>query len=237
METESQVDVVVVVRPGDRLTAGLLAALAQVAAARPTVVHTSADAELALRSRGRDLLVLDPDVAGIAVLTASAPGGIPPVVAWLSVPASARVAELLDAGADDVLDRSMADVELAARLRRAVSRRTAPVSSQPAVLGDLQVDARLRQATWQDRALSLTPRETAVLQVLVAARGEPVSREAVYRQVWRWTMPRGDRTVDVNVKRLRDKLAAAGVPVAVVTQPGVGYRVKVPEPDPVVTGL
>lgn len=230
------VDVVMVVRAGDRLLAPLLDTVTQLAGARPVVVHTSSEAELALRSVNRDLVVLDPDVAPIGVLRDDAEGRAA-VVCWLTTGSSARVAQLLDAGADDVVDASMAPVELSARLRRALQGRSPAVAAQPAVLGGLRVDARLREASWQGNALPLTPREAQVLQVLVAAGGRPVSREVVYRQVWRWAMPRGDRTVDVNVKRLRDKLAAAGVPVEIVTQPGVGYRINVEATAPVVTGL
>lgn len=230
-------DTVVAVRAGDRSVADLLAAVTDVAGTRPTVVHTSAEAELALRSRGYDLLVLDPDVVGLHALLPATGPETPPTVGWLGVVSSARVAELLDAGAEDVLDPSMASVELAARLRRAASHRGTHLTAQPAVLGGLRVDARLREVSWQGQPIALTPREIEVLQVLVAAAGRPVTRETVYRQVWRWTMPRGDRTVDVNVKRLRDKLAAAGLPVEVVTQPGVGYRVSLRDGAPVVTGL
>jgi len=224
-----------VVRAGDRLLPPLLDAVAQLVSTRPVVVHTSGEAELALHSAQRDLLILDPDVAAIDVLRGEASAG-PAVVGWLRARSSTRVAQLLDAGADDVVDASMAPVELSARLRRALQGRAASVAGRPAVLGALQVDARLREATWRDAALPLTPRETEVLQVLVAAGGQAVPREVIYRQVWRWAMPRGDRTVDVNVKRLRGKLADAGVPVEIVTQPGVGYRVNVDTTAPVVTG-
>lgn len=230
-------DLLVVVRAGDRLAASLLlSAVGEVAGGgRPVVVHTSAESELAVRSRTFELVVVDPDVAALDL--GSGDGRRPGlrVVGWLTSPSSARVAALLEAGAEDVLDPTMAHVELVARLQAAV-RRTGPVSSRPAVLGGLQVDSRLRSARWHDTALALTPREVEVLQVLVAAGGRPVPRESIYRQVWRWAMPRGDRTVDVNVKRLRGKLAAAGVPVEIATQPGVGYRVRVLDDDPVATG-
>ena len=228
------VDVLVAIRLGDRSAAGLLAAVATVAAEPPAVVHTGAETELALRSRGRDLLVVDPAVSGVP---ASADDPAPPTVGWLSTPSSRRVAKLLDAGAEDVLDPSMSEVELVARLRRVARVRRVGLAARPAELGGLRVDARLREASWQGRPLALTRREMEVLQVLVAARGRPVAREVVYRQVWRWAMPRGDRTVDVNVKRLRDKLASAGIPVEIVTLPGVGYRIGVHDTDTVASGL
>lgn len=234
-------DALVVVRAGDRTATAMVAVLAEAAGERSTVVHTSGEAELALRSRTRDVVVVDPDVVTVAALADDQLPGTPVVIGWLAVRSSARAALLLNAGADEVLDASMGDAELAARIRRAVQRRTIHVPTAPAVVGGLAVDARLHQASWHGTALPLTPRECEVLQVLVAAAGATVTREVIYRQVWRWAMPRGDRTVDVNVKRLRAKLVAAGVPVRIVTQPGLGYRLDVhgsSGPDEtVVTGL
>lgn len=230
-------DVLVAARAGDRLAAGLLDAVADVAGGPPTVAHSAAETELALRSRGRDVLVADPDVVPLSVAGSSGPL----VVGWLGARSSARAAELLDAGAEDVLDASMGQAELVARLRRVCVRARSVLAEQPATYAELRVDARLRTAAWGERPLTLTPRELDVLQVLAAAGGRPVSREIIYRQVWRWAMPRGDRTVDVNVRRLRGKLLAAEVPVEIVTEPGIGYRVSLRDPDRdpdrVVTGL
>ena len=62
---------------------------------------------------------------------------------------------------------------------------------------------------------------------LAESAGRTVPRERLYRQVWGYTMARGDRSVDVNVKRLRDKLAAVpGMAVEIRTQAGVGYRLE-----------
>lgn len=233
-------DALAVLRAGDRSASALLAAIAAAVDERPLVVHSGVEAELALRSRIYDLLVIDPDVTGTG---AALPGGagdeVPPAVAWLMVRSSSRVAELLDAGVEDVVDASMAEVELAARLRRVLRHHEAPLMPRPVGFAGIEVDARLRQVTWEGIPLALTPREIEVLQVLVAAGGNTVARGVIYRQVWRWAMPRGDRTVDVNVKRLRDKLGAASVPVQIVTRPGVGYRLhaSVDVEPPVVTGL
>lgn len=226
-------DVVVAVHPGDRLATGLVAAVAAVADEPATVVHTAADAALALRSRGRDLFVWDPAVAA----PPPAGGNTPLRIAWIASRSSAEAAKLLAAGAEDVLDGSMLAAELEARLGKVLARVRGHLVEQVAEYAGLRVDARRRFAAWQDQPLGLSPRELEVLQVLVAAEGRPVPREMVYRQVWRWAMPRGDRTVDVNVTRLRGKLTAAGVPVEIVTQPGVGYRLSVPEPVTTVTPL
>lgn len=220
-------DVVLALRADAQINVALSAAVQAVATVPATLVHTRHEAELTLRARARDIAVVDPDVVEFAFLVDLQVDGAPRLVGWLPSRSPSRAAALLDAGADEVLDASMTDVELAARLRRVARTHAVPVTARIATFDGLSVDARRRIAEWQGRPLPLTPRETDVLQVLVAGGGLTVSRETIYRQVWRWAMPRGDRTVDVNIRRLRSKLAAADVPLEIVAEPGVGYRLRV----------
>ena len=183
------------------------------------------EGEQAIRADRPDAVVLDVGVADAAVvarLRREHPAHT--LVAWLPSSSSAQTAALLDAGADDVLDPTMALEELRARLEKAVrgARPRGPVE-----LGGLRVDAVQGEASWEGRELRLTKREVAVLHVLAQSAGRSVRRETLYREVWGYTMARGDRTVDVNVKRLRDKLKVAGAEAEIKTQPGVGYRLEV----------
>lgn len=233
---EVRVETVVVARSGDRWLPRLIEALAETASRRPVVVHSLADAEVAITARGAELVVFDPAIAGVDLPVVLRGRGDYRCVGWLGSRSSPVVAALLDAGADEVLDASMGEEEIIARLRRCLAR----VGSQPdaaVAVGELCVNARLRMAEWAGRPLGLTARETEVLQVLAAAHPRPVRREVVYRLVWGWAMPRGDRTVDVNVKRLRDKLARAGASAEIRTHPGVGYGLDVQNADEAVTGL
>lgn len=151
-----------------------------------------------------------------------------PVAAWLRTRSSEQAAELLELGIDEVLDGAMGRAELLARV--AALARRAPAPAGAVVFGPLRVDRERGEATWHGRRLQLTPRERDVLRVLAAAQGATVRRETLHRAVWGYAMARGDRTVDVNVKRLRDKLAAAvGGPLAIETEPGVGYRLALSE--------
>lgn len=232
-----RLDAVVVVRSTDRWLPRLLDALGAVVSRRPVVVHTLGDAEIAITARGADLIVFDPSVVGTDFpVVLRSRGGAQRLVGWLGSRSSPVVAALLEADADEVLDASMGDEELVARLRRCVSR-SVDVAARAVEVGALRVDARRRQAEWSGHPLALTARETEVLQVLATAHPDPVRREVVYRLVWGWAMPRGDRTVDVNVKRLRDKLAKAGARAEIRTHPGVGYALDVDVNDEVVTGL
>jgi DNA-binding response OmpR family regulator len=233
---EVSVETVVVARSGDRWLPRLLDALAEAVTRRPVVVNTLGDAELAITARGADLVVFDPAVTGADLPVVLRQRGDYRCVGWLGSRSSPVVAALLDAGADEVLDASMGEEEIIARLRRCVARATTQPDA-PVVIGELRVNARMRSAEWADRPLSLTARETEVLQVLAAAHPRPVRREVLYRLVWGWAMPRGDRTVDVNVKRIRGKLAREGASVGIRTHPGVGYGLEVQPAAEVVTGL
>jgi DNA-binding response OmpR family regulator len=152
--------------------------------------------------------------------------GTIPVAVWVPAASTEAVADALAAGADEVLHPGMGRRELLERLG-ALARRVS--GGEPsAEAGPLRVDRERGEATWHGRRLALTARERDVLHELVRADGRTVRREHLYRAVWGYAMARGDRTVDVNVKRLRDKLAAQiGNPVAIETEPGVGYRLAV----------
>lgn len=219
-------DAVVAARSSDRWLPRLVAALSEVLTRRPIVVHTLGDAEVAVAGRSPDLVVFDPSVTGtdFPLILAARGGGS--CIGWLGSRSSPVVAALLAAGADDVLDASMGDEELLARLRKCVGRGV-QTQRAPIVIGQLQVDARHRAAEWDGRSLGLTAREVEVLAVLAASHGRPVRREAIYRLVWGWAMPRGDRTVDVNVKRLRVKLEKSGAHAEIRTHPSVGYALEV----------
>jgi DNA-binding winged helix-turn-helix (wHTH) protein len=230
------VDAVVVARGSDRWLSRLLDALGDVVSGRPLVLHSLGDAEVAIAARGPELIAFDPAVTGtdFPLVLSGATGAR--CVGWLGSRSSPVVAALLDAGADEVLDASMGDEELLARLRCCL-RRSVDVRGSELSIGPLRVDGQHRIAEWDGHPLGLTVREAEVLQVLAASHRRPVRREVLYRLVWGWAMPRGDRTVDVNVKRLRDKLQRSGASAEIRTYPGVGYALDVHSPDEVVTGL
>jgi DNA-binding response OmpR family regulator len=129
--------------------------------------------------------------------------------------------EGLNLGADDYLPKPFAYAELIARVR-AISRRSQP--ALPAVLthGDLRLDPATRVATRCGVRLSLTPKELAVLEYLLAARHRVVPAEELLERVWDEAADPFTTTVKATINRLRGKL---GDPPLIETVPRAGYRI------------
>jgi DNA-binding response OmpR family regulator len=185
------------------------------------VVDSAGAAELAVRTGRIDAAICAREPAELRRRLEQLP-----IAVWLDAASTNGVADALDDGADEVVHAGMGDREVFLRLE-ALARR-APAIEAPASFGGLLVDPERGETSWHGRRLALTARERGVLHALARAQGATVRRETIYRAVWGYAMARGDRTVDVNVKRLRAKLAAeVGAPLSIETEPGVGYRLVV----------
>jgi two-component system, OmpR family, phosphate regulon response regulator PhoB len=132
----------------------------------------------------------------------------------------------LEMGADDYVVKPFSPRELVARIR-AVLRRTRPApGTAPITVGRLSIDPAAHTVTVGDTPVSLTRREFDLLRALVEARGRVLSREYLLDHVWGYTAAEEieSRTVDVHVRRLRQKLGPEGQRIGTVT--GVGYRLE-----------
>lgn len=127
----------------------------------------------------------------------------------------------LSYGADDYLPKPFAFAELVARLR-ALARRSQPAVPPVLVHGDLRLDAGRRVASRAGRRLDLSPKEFAVLELLLAARSRVVSAEELLERAWDEAADPFTGTVKVTISRLRRKL---GDPPVVETIPQAGYRI------------
>jgi DNA-binding response OmpR family regulator len=136
-------------------------------------------------------------------------------------------------GADDWIAKPCHPEEVIARVEAVVRRRRrAEVSADrgPLVAGELEVRADQFQAFVAGRNVDLTRREYELVQLLVEAQGKVLPREEIYQRVWGYAMAHGDRSVDVFVRKLRQKLEAASPAWKYIhTHFGIGYRF---EPEP-----
>ena len=131
-------------------------------------------------------------------------------------------------GADDWLTKPCHPEELIARVEAVVRRRKRAevrMDVGPVVAGELEIRADQFQAFARGRSLDLTRREFEVLQLLADANGQVLQREEIYQRVWGYAMARGDRSVDVFVRKVRQKLESASPEWEYIhTHFGIGYR-------------
>jgi len=134
----------------------------------------------------------------------------------------------LDIGADDYVTKPFSMKEMVARVSAHLRRRDndrARGAEGPIEVEGLTIDADQVQAFAGGQSVGLTPREFQVLLALAKAAGKPLARNKIYREAWGYEMMAGDRSVDVFVRKLRQKLRVAIPDVAfVITHYGVGYR-------------
>jgi DNA-binding response OmpR family regulator len=131
-------------------------------------------------------------------------------------------------GADDWVTKPAHPEEVLARVEAVIRRRkraTARADSGPSVAGELEIRDDQFQAFASGRSVQLTRREFEVLHLLAAAEGKVLQREEIYQAVWGYAMAHGDRSVDVFVRKLRQKLERASPGWRYIhTHFGVGYR-------------
>ena len=131
-------------------------------------------------------------------------------------------------GADDWVTKPCHPEEVLARVEAVVRRRkraSARVDTGPLVAGELEIRADQFQAFVRTTSVDLTRREFEVLQLLAQAEGKVLQREEIYQAVWGYTMAHGDRSVDVFVRKVRQKLEKVSPDWNYIhTHFGVGYR-------------
>jgi DNA-binding response OmpR family regulator len=131
-------------------------------------------------------------------------------------------------GADDWLTKPCHPEELIARVEAVVRRRRRAEASEsrgPLHAGEVEIRADRFQAYVGERSVDLTRREYELIELLAGAEGRVLEREEIYQRVWGYAMARGDRSVDVFVRKLRQKLEVASPAWRYIhTHFGVGYR-------------
>ncbi len=135
----------------------------------------------------------------------------------------------LDNGADDYITKPFNILEVKARIKAIIRRtnRKAPEKEEPVKMlerGDMRLDCEGRRVYIEDREINLTAKEFEVLELLIQNPGKVYGREELLKLVWGNDYPGDLRTVDVHIRRLREKIEKIpGEPVYVRTKWGVGY--------------
>ncbi|MGB9183682.1 MAG: response regulator transcription factor [Solirubrobacteraceae bacterium] len=174
-------------------------------------------------------LIVNPALTGLdyVAATAAALPGLAVLISSAPAPVADRV-RALRAGADDWITKPCHPDELVARLEAVVRRRSAgqaPLHQEVIRAGELAIRPDRFDALAGGQTATLSRREYELLYELATADGRVLEREDIYQRVWGYTMARGDRSVDVFVRKLRQKLERVSPQWHYVhTHFGVGYR-------------
>lgn len=197
-------------------------------------VETAADGRDALaKAQKADLVLLDimlPEIDGFEVCRRlkSSPqtSGIPIIMLTAKAEEIDRVLGL-EMGADDYVVKPFSMRELIARVKAVLRRSHKDGKTKEDVLtiGPLRIDFSSYQVWLHDEPVALTPKEYELLKLLVTNPGRAFSRDELLERIWGYEYYGDTRTVDVHIRHLRAKLAAAPeVSDAIETIRGVGYR-------------
>jgi two-component system, OmpR family, KDP operon response regulator KdpE len=182
-----------------------------------------------------DVVLLDlglPDIDGLDVIRRIRRDAMTPIVILSARFAEREKVEALERGADDFVTKPFGLDELHARLRVALRRAAGPSGDREGrvVVGPLQFDAQRHEVLVGGEPVDLTPREFEILRVLLGEQGRIVTKGKLLRAVWGQAYQGEDSYVYVHVSQLRHKLARADSTGAlrdlIVTEPGIGYRVR-----------
>jgi DNA-binding response OmpR family regulator len=225
----------VLVAEDDPDIASLLGHYLQKAGFAPSVVATGRDVLPSVSREPPDLIVLDlmlPGMDGLEVCRRLRrdpdTSAIPIIMLTAKGEESDRIVGL-EIGADDYITKPFSPNEVIARVRALLRRahRAAPLENRLAY-GPLTVDVERHVVHAGGREVKLTAKEFLLLQYLMQHRGRVLSRDLLLSDVWGYSYTGGTRTVDVHVRRLREKLPMLAE--AIVTVKQFGYKLVDPSP-------
>ena len=195
-----------------------------------TIAGTLEQGETLLKRGGFDVLILDamlPDGDGFDLCKAWRQQSALPILMLTARGEEADKVIGLELGADDYMTKPFSTRELTARIRALLRRAgpSGPAAGQPLRVGlDLAVFPDAFQVTVEGQPVSLTASEFRLLCALAEAPGRVLSRDQLLNRLWSDDRMVLDRTIDVHVKHLRDKLGKAGRHIKAVRS--VGYKIE-----------
>lgn len=198
----------------------------------PQIFSSGTDALAAARQSPPDVIILDlmlPGMSGLDVCRAlradATTTELPIVMVTARAEETERIAGL-DTGADDYISKPFSPNELVARVRallRRTQRGATPVPPDTRLrFGSITMDTSRHRVEDSGREITLTAKEFLLLQYLLEHRGRVLSRDLLLTDVWGYQYTGGTRTVDVHVRRLREKIPTLVEGLVTVKQ--FGYK-------------
>ncbi len=194
------------------------------------VAETKREALDAVSVRPPDAMVLDlvlPDGSGVEVCSEVRTWSSLPIIVLSAVGDEREKVRALDVGADDYITKPFGTDEFLARLR-AVLRRAGDEREEPVVVvGAVSIDLADRRVTRNGEEVHLTPIEFDILRQLARHRGRLVTQRQLLQAVWGPGYDLETHYLRVHVAHIRAKIEAdASHPELLVTEPGIGYRLR-----------
>ncbi len=218
--------------------ADLIAHSLQKAGHTTTIVGTGAEVLKRLRAAPADIVVLDLMLPGMdGLLVCQAVRQEPALASTPILMLTARGEEAdrvrgLELGADDYVTKPFSPKELAARVAALLRRAHRPPSTGNIVTyGPIEIDVDRHKILLAGADVRLTAKEFLLLQYLIEHRGRVLSRDRLLTDVWGYQYTGGTRTVDVHIRRLREKLPILSGAINTVKQ--FGYQLDEREPSSV----
>lgn len=194
------------------------------------IINNGKDVENAFMEYKPDLVLLDimlPNIDGIDVLKWIRKESEVPVIMLTAKGDTFDKVLALELGADDYIVKPFEPKELLARVK-AVMRRYNTDSTNKEIIdySDLNVDANSYNVLYRGEEIKMPPKEFELLYYLASNKNKVFTREQLLCEVWGYDYPGDSRTVDVHIKRLREKLPE-GINWQIETVWGVGYKFEV----------
>jgi DNA-binding response OmpR family regulator len=177
------------------------------------------------------LIILDlmlPEISGLDICRSVRKTSDIPIIMVTAKDSEADRVAGLEIGADDYVIKPFSVRELLSRVR-AVLRRTDmsknEKSSQAIKVGNIEIDIGKYEAKVNDKQINLRPREFELLYALCENKGNLMSREQIFDEIWGYTFIGNSKTLDVHIQRIREKIEKNPKdPKKLITVRGVGYK-------------
>jgi two-component system alkaline phosphatase synthesis response regulator PhoP len=127
-----------------------------------------------------------------------------------------------EAGADDYINKPIRPKVLVSRVKALLRRKSGVDSFENIVVGDLAINKEKHQVIFRNIEVSFTKKEFLLLELLVSKPGKVFTREEILEKVWGSDLVVGDRTIDVHIRKLREKLTSSYIK----TVKGIGYKLE-----------